>query len=482
MADKIIIETVQTTVNFITAGVPGLRGEKGEKGDYGINAWGEIQGNITEQTDLQEALNQKLNAEAGKGLSTNDYSNEDKTKVSKIITDGVGDKYLSDDGSYKTVSGGGGVTSVNTKTGAVVLNANDVGAYSKSESDSLLGDKADKEAGKGLSTNDYSNADKTKVSKIITDGLGDKYLSDDGSYKTVSGGGVSEANVKGWIARNIAVNNAYVNGIAQPAASHSGSISIGEGATSYGNHSIQIGKSANSKQNSVAIGANAKSDEFDAVAIGSAATASSIYAIAIGKDSQAQHSSVALGRRAINSNNTHTNCVLLGSNTVVTSANQVQLGNSQTTTYAYGTVQDRSDVRDKTDIRDIALGLDFINALRPVEYRWDYREDYFADIAPKREDFDSDEEYSVAYEQARVAFFENPVKDGSKTRTRHHTGLIAQEVKQVMDDLGVDFGGFQHHQERGGLDVMSLGYNELIAVLIKAIQELTLRIDAIENA
>ena len=52
----------------------------------------------------------------------------------------------------------------------------------------------------------------------------------------------------------------------------------------------------------------------------------------------------------------------------------------------------------------------------------------------KNDDFNSDEEYSVAYEQARVAFFENPVKDGSKTRTRHHTGLIAQEVKQAVDD------------------------------------------------
>lgn len=77
----------------------------------------------------QLALNNKVDKEAGKGLSTNDYSNTDKTKVSLITANGIGDKYLSDDGSYKEVSGGGGgnVLSVNGKTGAVVLNATDVG-------------------------------------------------------------------------------------------------------------------------------------------------------------------------------------------------------------------------------------------------------------------------------------------------------------------------------------------------------------------
>lgn len=435
-------------------------------------------------------------------------------------------------GVFSSIGGGGGaVDSVNGKTGVVVLNADDLDAYTKSETNSLLATKAntsdlsavatsgsyddldnkptiptiptdvsqftndagyltqhqdisgkvDKEAGKGLSTNDYSNADKTKVSLIDASGVGDKYLSDDGSYKTVSGGGVTEVAVKGWIAKHIAVGGAYINGFISPSAAHSGSISIGDGSISYGNSSVQIGTSANSKQNSVAIGTSAKSGESNAVAIGSAATASNYYAVAIGKDSQAQHTSVAIGYRAINSNNTHFNCVLLGSNTVVTSANQVQLGSSATTTYAYGAVQDRSDIRDKTDIQDCTLGLDFINALRPVKYKWDYREDYFADVAPKRGDFDSDEEYSTAYEQARVAFFENPVKDGSKTRNREHHGLIAQEFKQLLDNLGVDHAAYQDHSANGGMDVKSIGYAELIPNLIKAIQEISAKVESLEN-
>lgn len=475
-------------------------------------------------------------------------------------------------------SGGGAVDSVNGKTGVVVLNADDLDAYTKSETNSLLATKAntsdlsavatsgsyddldnkptiptiptdvsaftndagyltqhqdisgkvDKEAGKGLSTNDYSNADKTKVSKIITDGLGDKYLSDDGNYKTVSGGGVLEADVKGWIARNIAVGSVYVGGVVQPSAAHSGSISIGDGAISYGNQSIQIGRGANSKAKSVSIGESAKCDEADAVVIGSASRASNYYAIAIGKDSQAQHSSVALGYRAINSNNTHFNCVLLGSNTVVTSANQVQLGSSATTTYAYGAVQDRSDIRDKTDIQDCTLGLDFINALRPVKYKWDYREDYARDLFPllnredyfleqeyqtalnqipvlnpddfeteelyqaalselpqvDRNDFYDDEAYQSALEQQqndREEFFQNPVKDGSKTRSREHHGLIAQEFKQALDNLGADHAAYQDHSVNGGLDVKSIGYAELIPNLIKAIQEISAKVESLEN-
>jgi hypothetical protein len=64
-------------------------------------------------------------------------------------------------------------------------------------------------------------------------------------------------------------------------------------------------------------------------------------------------------------------------------------------------------------------------------------------------------------------------KDGSKKRNRYHHGLIAQEVSRVIQDTGVDFGGFQWHAHNGGSDVYTLGYSELIAPLIKAVQELS---------
>ena len=151
------------------------------------------------------------------------------------------------------------------------------------------------------------------------------------------------------------------------------------------------------------------------------------------------------------------NCTLLGSNTAVTGDNQVQLGDSATTTYAYGAVQNRSDERDKADIRDTQLGLDFVKKLRPVDYKWDYREAY-------RE---VDENGNVIEHE----------KNGSRKRNRYHHGLIAQDVAQVINELGLDFGGYQDHSINGGDDVKSIGYVELIAPLIKAVQELSAKVD-----
>lgn len=63
--------------------------------------------------------------------------------------------------------------------------------------------------------------------------------------------------------------------------------------------------------------------------------------------------------------------------------------------------------------------------------------------------------------------------DGSKTRHRYHHGLIAQEVKNVMDTMTTDFGGYQDHNLSGGDDVLSIGYVELIAPLINSVQQLS---------
>ena len=87
------------------------------------------------------------------------------------------------------------------------------------------------------------------------------------------------------------------------------------------------------------------------------------------------YNNTASGVSALNSNTTFANISGFGYNSAVTGSDQVQLGDAATTTYVYGTVANRSDLRDKADITDTALGLTFINALRPVDYRWDMRED-----------------------------------------------------------------------------------------------------------
>ena len=182
----------------------------------------------------------------------------------------------------------------------------------------------------------------------------------------------------------------------------------------------------------------------------------------------------AIGYAAITNSANYSNIVGLGAQTEVTGNNQVQLGKSNTTTYAYGAVQNRSDVRDKADIRDTQLGLKFISSLRPVDFKWDMREDYRPDPLPGNA---TEEERAAHLESAKLA---NITHDGSKKRNRYHHGLIAQEVKAVLDAQGIDFGGYQDHKIAGGDDVLSIGYDELIAPLIKAVQELAARVAALE--
>lgn len=211
--------------------------------------------------------------------------------------------------------------------------------------------------------------------------------------------------------------------------------------------------------------------------------------------------STALGYQA-GGTSAYTNATYLGANTDVTGDNQVQLGDSATTTYVYGTVQNRSDLRDKADVRDTVLGLNFITKLHPVDYKWDLRDDYktaqpeMMELLSFPENATDDErnrinaqntatkaQYAAAMEDwVRQNTLANLQSNGSNVRSRYHHGLIAQEVQALIAETGVDFGGFQNHALKGGDDVLSIGYDELIAPLIKAVQELKAELDAYKAA
>jgi len=203
----------------------------------------------------------------------------------------------------------------------------------------------------------------------------------------------------------------------------------------------------------------------------------------------------ANGYQALSSNTAYNNVSGLGYDSAVTASDQVQLGDSGTTTYVYGTVQDRSDLRDKADVRDTILGLDFITALRPVDYRWDLRDDYKPDAPTEPEPLkdDATEQDIQAHELALSQYendfaewliavkHENLIHDGTHKRTRYHHGVIAQEVAEVIAESGIDFGGYQDHKVSGGEDVLSIGYDELIGPLIKALQEVNQKFDALKE-
>lgn len=229
---------------------------------------------------------------------------------------------------------------------------------------------------------------------------------------------------------------------------------------------VAIGRSAQGLVfGDIAIGGNAKSEGYKAVSFGHGSNSLSPYALALGADSTADGDyAVAIGREAKAEYN---NSVSIGRNSSVTGTYQIQLGSSNASVYAYGTVNDRSDRRDKADIKDTRLGLDFIMKLKPRSFKWDYRDDY---RQKRPEDYDNwPEEQKIAFDESQK--LENITHDGTHKRNRDHQGFIAQEVKDAMDELGLDFSGYQDHKINGGQDVLTLGYSDFIAPMVKAMQE-----------
>jgi hypothetical protein len=302
-----------------------------------------------------------------------------------------------------------------------------------------------------------------------------------GSQNVAIGYGSLSANTSGSSNTAIGVDALSLN----TSRSNCSAVGYRALANNQGSYNTAVGASAMGAVNTPTTGGYN-------VAIGPSAlfiNASGYENVAIGPSSLGSNSTgiynTAIGASAMSGTVFFSGSSAIGYDSTVTGSFQVQLGGSSTTPYAYAALQIRSDERDKTDIRDTQLGLDFISSLRPVDYRWDMREDYRPEM-PEKPSIDATEEEMAQYEEAKAQWLEamkltNITHDGSKKRNRYHHGLIAQEVKTVIEETGVDFGGFQDHSVNGGEDVFSIGYGELVAPLIKSIQELKARVEELES-
>lgn len=140
---------------------------------------------------------------------------------------------------------------------------------------------------------------------------------------------------------------------------------------------------------------------------------------------------------------------------------------------ANGTIQ-TSDERTKKDIEDSVLGLSFINDLRPVSYKFKV-----GGVEVVRQIYRDEEgkECSPDDEGAMPAELVTKEKAGERT----HWGLIAQEVKEACDKANVDFGGWVLTDVKDEDSPQALRYDQFIAPLIKAVQELSSRIEKLET-
>ena len=138
---------------------------------------------------------------------------------------------------------------------------------------------------------------------------------------------------------------------------------------------------------------------------------------------------------------------------------------------ANGAIQ-TSDPRTKTDIQDSALGLDFINKLRPVSYKFKVGGNRVVE-----EKIIKEAEYDENGNLIRAQVTEKVIEPVPGKRT--HYGLLTNEVKQALG--GKDFGGYIKTDPTDPDSEEALRYDQFIAPLIKAVQELSARVAELEG-
>jgi hypothetical protein len=177
----------------------------------------------------------------------------------------------------------------------------------------------------------------------------------------------------------------------------------------------------------------------------------------------------ALGYNAGSSLTSGDNCLLLGNEagmsgspggSLTTQDNEIVLGD-ENITEAHIQVDwtVASDKRDKTDVEPLKPGLDFVKKLEPVTYKWDKRSKY----VPNGDDF------------------VDVKPDGTHKESWLDSGFLAQDVEALEAEYG------HHLDDETNLATSrtddgkqyGLTYTKFIPILVKAIQEQSVIIDAL---
>jgi hypothetical protein len=125
-----------------------------------------------------------------------------------------------------------------------------------------------------------------------------------------------------------------------------------------------------------------------------------------------------------------------------TATNQITLGNTFVTSLrcAATTITSLSDARDKKNIKDLILGIDFLMKIKPRQYNWDKRE-WYADNK----------------------------SDGSKIKEEPTAGFIAQELDEVQTKENAEWLNLVLKDNPEKLEATP---GNLLPIIVKAIQDL----------
>ena len=152
---------------------------------------------------------------------------------------------------------------------------------------------------------------------------------------------------------------------------------------------------------------------------------------------------------------------------ITTGSHNVSLGDDRVLTLnAQVSLSVASDKRDKADVSDLDLGLDFVNKLKPVTFKWDKRIKYVSDADRDTVDLNS------------------ITNDGTHKEDWLDVGFLAQDLQAAEESYNYKIANKTNLTVSLSSDEKqySAKYEKLVPMLVKAVQELSAKVKALEEA
>ena len=354
-------------------------------------------------------------------------------------------------GSSNTAIGAGAGDAITTGSHNAALGGSSLGSLTEGTQNIGVGITA----GHGITTGSYN----------IAIGYESSNATSTASKNTTVGHAASKRLTSGT--NNVVIGNKAGMGVIT--GDHNVAIG-GEAALGFGDISVLENESAYNAftvgDRNVAIGSRAMGNSAtasDATEKNTAVGYSALYTVQGGDN----NTGIGYGAGDSITDGTNNTCIgYLADTAAADSDNSITLGNSSIASLrcADTSISSLSDERDKKDIVDSTYGLDLLKTFRPVSFTWNKRPE-----TATKPSWMSDEEWKE--EQDAISNAVDPYKD------RPAIGFLAQELRDAVPESDRKRLDLVDEQNPDRLEAKQ---GKLIPILVKALQELSAKNDALE--